>query len=75
MADDSQITSNDIGLECAKNDVSNDFIDLRNARDQAERSAVVTALGRANGNLLRASEILGVSRPTLYDLMYRLGLK
>ena len=75
MADDSQITSNDIGLECAKTDVSSDFIDLRNARDQAERSAVVTALGRANGNLLRASEILGVSRPTLYDLMYRLGLK
>ena len=52
-----------------------EFIDLRKVRDEAERQAIVTALGRANGNLLRTSEILGISRPTLYDLMHRLGLK
>ena len=75
MADGSQITRNDIGLDNVPDEDDTDFIDLRSARDEAERSAVVTALGRANGNLLRASEILGVSRPTLYDLMHRLGLK
>jgi len=32
-------------------------------------------LGRVNGNLSRAAERLGVSRPTLYDRMYRFGLK
>jgi two-component system NtrC family response regulator len=35
----------------------------------------VRALGRVNGNLTRAAEMLGVSRPTLYDLMHRFGLK
>jgi len=44
-------------------------------RETAERNAVVRALGRVNGNLTRAAEMLGVSRPTLYDLMHRFGLK
>jgi two-component system NtrC family response regulator len=74
MTDGIQIARDDIGLNVEQND-SNEFIDLRRVRDDAERQAVVTALGRANGNVVRASEILGISRPTLYDLMHRLGLK
>jgi two-component system, NtrC family, response regulator len=74
MADGSQITRDDIGLTPAAND-ENAFIDLRRVRDEAERTAVVTALGRANGNLARAAEILGISRPTLYDIMHRVGLR
>lgn len=74
MADGVQITRDDIGLDSLENDDS-EFIDLRKIRDEAERNAVVTALGRANGNVVRAAEILGISRPTLYDLMHRLGLK
>ena len=74
MADGSRITREDIGLDGTAPDETG-FIDLRKVRDEAERQAIVTALGRANGNLLRTSEILGISRPTLYDLMHRLGLK
>ena len=74
MADGSRITREDIGLDTTTPDEV-EFIDLRKVRDEAERQAIVTALGRANGNLLRTSEILGISRPTLYDLMHRLGLK
>ena len=50
-------------------------LDLRVVREAAERQAIVAALARANGNIVRASEILGVSRPTLYDLMKRLSIK
>jgi len=74
MADGQQITREDIGLD-TEDDANTEFIDLRRIRDDAERNAVVTALGRANGNVVRAAEILGISRPTLYDLMHRLGLK
>jgi two-component system NtrC family response regulator len=45
------------------------LLDLRTVREKAERGAVVAALARSNGNIVKASEILGVTRPTLYDLM------
>ncbi|MER2506211.1 MAG: PEP-CTERM-box response regulator transcription factor [Azonexus sp.] len=73
MADGWQITREDIGLQTA--DDENAYIDLRQVRDDAERTAVATALGRANGNLARAAEMLGISRPTLYDIMHRIGLR
>jgi two-component system, NtrC family, response regulator len=50
-------------------------LDLRLAREKAERQVVVTALARVDGNIAKAAEILGVSRPTLYDLMARLQLQ
>ena len=46
-------------------------INLRQIRDEAEMKALVKALARVDGNIVKASEILGVSRPTLYDLMDR----
>jgi two-component system NtrC family response regulator len=49
-------------------------LNLRIVREEAERVAVLRAIGRADGNLSRAAEWLGVSRPTLYDLMQRFGL-
>jgi len=78
MADGARVSAEDIGLALPETDatapVASD-IDLRTVREQAERQAIVTALARTNGNMVRASELLGVSRPTLYDLMRRLGIK
>ena len=75
MADGNQISSGDVGLKNTLPDDVDQSLDLRTIRDNAEKRAIVTALGRVNGNMLRAAELLGVSRPTLYDLLYRLGLK
>jgi len=75
MAEGQQITSADLGLKAAGNDELGNEFDLRAARDAAEKRTIISALGRANGNIAKASELLGVSRPTLYDLMNRLGLK
>ena len=75
MVDGSQISSLDIGL---KNPVVGEMhnpLDLRTIRDNAEKTAIMAAIGRVNGNMAKAAELLGVSRPTLYDLMYRLNLK
>ncbi|MGN6701582.1 MAG: PEP-CTERM-box response regulator transcription factor [Burkholderiaceae bacterium] len=73
MADGPQITVEDLGLTNALSD--EDAFNLREVRDEAVRRAIVKALARTDGNIVRASEILGVSRPTLYDLMERYAIK
>lgn len=76
MADGNQIVRDDIGLVAPEEpDGLDPALDLRAVRDAAERTAIIAALGRVNGNIVKAAELLGVSRPTLYDLMHRLGLK
>ena len=75
MADGNQITCADIGLKSTTPEDVDASLDLRVIRDNAEKSAIIAALGRVNGNMLKTAELLGVSRPTLYDLMHRLGLK
>lgn len=73
MTEANQITSADLGIDAIEGDSRP--VKLRDVRDEAERRAVIAVLGHSNGNIARAAEILGVSRPTLYDLMHRFGLK
>ncbi|MDO8346051.1 MAG: helix-turn-helix domain-containing protein, partial [Cellvibrio sp.] len=75
MTDGNQISSEDLGLKNTALDDFDNSLDLRVIRDNAEKRAIIAALGRVNGNMVKAAELLGVSRPTLYDLMHRLGLK
>ncbi|MGE5387096.1 MAG: PEP-CTERM-box response regulator transcription factor [Betaproteobacteria bacterium] len=77
MADGQQIHADDMGLDDQKTagEEEGDSLDLRRIRDDAEKRAVIAALARVNGNIVKAADVLGVSRPTLYDLMHRFGLK
>ena len=75
MADGSQLLREDLGLDDAETGDFDDSLDLRKIRDDAEKHAVIMALARSNENVLRAAEMLGVSRPTLYSMMHRFGLK
>jgi len=49
-------------------------VNLREARRRAEREAIHSAIAQANGNISKAAKLLGVSRPTLYDLVEEHGI-
>lgn len=73
MAEGAHITAEDLGLPDAP--AGEELINLRQAREAAEYRVMVKALARVDGNILKAAELLGVSRPTLYDLMNHHGIK
>ena len=75
MVDGSQLSADDVGLNPLVVADAEHSLDLRVIRDRAEKNAIIAAIARVNGNLVKAAELLGVSRPTLYDLMHRLGMK
>lgn len=80
MADSNRVTAEDLGLPIPASAESDEAVvaetlDLRTVRERAERGAVVAALARTDGNVAKAAEVLGVSRPTLYDLMHRLTIQ
>jgi two-component system NtrC family response regulator len=73
MAEGSVLRAADFGL--APVNGAETLRTLKDVRDEAEKDAVLRVLSRVNGNMSRAAELLGVSRPTLYDLLNRFGLK
>jgi two-component system NtrC family response regulator len=72
MSEGSRVTVQD--LELADDIEANSPRTLREAREAMERDMVQQALRRHGGKISRAAEELGISRPTLYELMTKLGL-
>ncbi len=72
MAEGAMITAADLALEPGAGDAA--MLSLREVRQRAESAAVERALALAGGNISKAAELLGVTRPTLYDLMERTSI-
>ncbi len=75
MAEGNCVTAEELELEeCVDGDVEQP-LNLREVREAAERAAIVRTLKIYGDNISKTAEILGVSRPTLYDMMAKYGLK
>jgi two-component system NtrC family response regulator len=73
MTDGSMITAQDLELDVPTNAAPTR--PLRDVRDEAERRHVQAVLERCGGNVSRAAVGLGVSRPTLHELIKKYGLR
>jgi two-component system, NtrC family, response regulator len=74
LAEGTHVTAADLELETQPQEASIP-LNLRKVREQAERQAISRALSMDNGNVSKAAELLGISRPTLYDLMNKYRIK
>ncbi|NNC63770.1 MAG: PEP-CTERM-box response regulator transcription factor [Gammaproteobacteria bacterium] len=68
MADGKFVTPEELNLPHAESAPS---LNLRKVRQEAETRAICEALARSGGNISRAAELLGITRPTLYDIMQK----
>jgi two-component system NtrC family response regulator len=73
MTDGQTIAADDLGLSGPGTE--DEPLNLRQVRDEAEYKAIAKALARVDGNIVKASELLGISRPTMYDLLSRHSIK
>ena len=72
MADGPRLTPED--LELASSSTRSGGLKLREAREGLERDLIQRAMSRHQGNITQAAAELGISRPTLYDRMGKLGM-
>ncbi|TXG84370.1 MAG: PEP-CTERM-box response regulator transcription factor [Sphingomonadales bacterium] len=67
MSEGPRLTAMDLDLEGKTSDER--LLPLKQVREDADRRAIRRALARADGNISTAAKLLGISRPTFYDLL------
>jgi len=73
MAEGKQVTA--IDLDLAEVDIAGPDLNLREVRRRAESRAIKRALVSSAGNISRAAKMLGITRPTLYDLIEKYDIQ
>lgn len=73
MADGKLVSAEDLDLDNEDDDEVR-ALNLRSAREQADRKVIRHALARNEGNISGTAKMLGISRPTLYDLIKQYDL-
>jgi len=74
MAENKQLTASDLELGGSSAEELATF-NLREIRDRTDRQATIRALNHVGGKVSKAADLLGISRPTMYDLLRKFDLK
>ena len=74
MADGRLVGAEDLDLDDAEGSEA-EALNLKSAREQADRKMIRHALARTEGNISNTAKLLGISRPTLYDLLKHYDLQ
>ena len=75
MAEGKQISVEDLDLSQPDDGGADIALNLKAAREQADRRMIRQALARTEGNISNTAKLLGISRPTLYDLLKQYDLQ
>ena len=73
MADGKLVHAEDLDFEGDEEEEA-DVLNLKAAREQSDRRVIRHALARSEGNISSTAKMLGISRPTLYDLLKQYDL-
>ena len=69
MADGKLVMREDLDMAGGESDGEEAWLNLRSAREAADRVSIRRAMTQSEGNISAAAKLLGISRPTLYDLL------
>ena len=73
MADGKLVCAGDLDLQ-ENGEGRDDVLNIKSAREEADRRVIRHALARSEGNISNTAKLLGISRPTLYDLLKQYDL-
>ena len=74
MADGKLVGADDLDMDADEDD-GELALNLKQAREEADRRMIRKALARTQGNISNSAKMLGISRPTLYDLLKQYDLQ
>ena len=75
MADGKLVSAGDLDLGETEDGAADNALNLKAAREKADRQMIRQALARSDGNISNTAKLLGISRPTLYDLLKQYDLQ
>ena len=75
MCDGKRIGVKDLDLDTHEAVAMHDVLNLRQVREDAEKQAIINALQNTQFNMAKASRLLGITRPTLYNLTDKFGIE
>lgn len=73
MSEGPRLSADDLDLNGKAE--SDEFLTLKQSREEADRRAIRRSLARSDGNISSAAKLLGISRPTFYDLMKQYNIQ
>lgn len=73
MSDGKLVNSGDLDFGESEDEPA-EVLNLKAAREQSDRKVIRHALARSEGNISSTAKLLGISRPTLYDLLKQYDL-